>query len=75
MAKTFELTNSLSSLATPGVEVIGVGFINNGEFAILNNCSRSYDSFSAEQRVIIDAFLDLMRISVLTCAAPDGGAS
>ncbi len=75
MAKTFELTNSLSALATPGVEVIGVGFINNGAFEILNNCSVSYDSFSTEQKAIIDAFLDLMRIQVLTCPRGDGAPS
>ena len=75
MAKTFELTNMLTSRPTVGVEVIGVGFMNNGEYAILNNCSLEYDSLTTEEKAIVDPFLDLMRIKVLACGVPDGGAS
>ena len=74
MAKIFQLTNSTSTLAAISTEVIGVAFINRGEFAFLNERTLDYNSLTIEEKAIVDPFLDLMKTKVLTdgTAGTDG---
>jgi hypothetical protein len=73
MPTNFQLTNSLSTLAPEGTEVVAVAFINRGEFAMLNTCDAiTLDSLTSDERIIANAFIDMMKTKVLACVG--GGA-
>lgn len=72
MDKIFKLTNNTSETVSEDQEIIGVGFINHGEYAFLNNCTLNYDSLSIEEKAIVDPFLDMMKTKMLICRDDSG---
>ena len=69
----FKTTNHVSETCPELTEQVCVGFINNGSFAMLNQCNFDFDSLTPDQQIIATQFIDIIKTKMLTCDSDGDG--